>query len=396
MANRNASAVLFITVFIDLLGFGIIIPILPIYATELGASPLVVGVIAGVYSLMNFLFSPFWGSLGDRFGRRPIMLISIAITAVAFLSFAYANTILLLILSRILAGIGSANISTAQAYITDITPPEGRAKALGMIGAAFGLGFIFGPPAGGFVKEHYGIEWVGFMAMGLSLINLVMAFFMLPETLKVRSTETHFNFRPVTSLIRAMRRFNIRQLFTINFIFITAFSLMQITVALLWKEHYDLDEDEIGYMFAYMGLSTALVQGFLVGLLARKFGERKLLSYGAVMMGLGLLSIPMVPEKYFFLQFFSLSLIAVANGCLTPSLASLISRSSATSEQGKMLGLNQSFASLSRVIGPVSGGMLYGIHYVLPYVGSFLLMMVTLWLSLLVKKPETIEKVSEE
>jgi multidrug resistance protein len=165
--------VLFLTIFLDLLGFGIIIPVFPIIAKELNASAIEIGFIAGIYSLMNFIFSPFWGTLSDRIGRRPVMLISIALTVLAYVFFAFTNSLVFLILSRVFAGIGSANISAAQAYIADITPPENRAKNMGFIGAAFGLGFIFGPPIGGFLKSMSGTgsgEYVGWFIAILSSI----------------------------------------------------------------------------------------------------------------------------------------------------------------------------------------------------------------------------------
>ena len=386
--KRAALLVIFVTIFIDLLGFGIIIPILPIYAKDLGASDFMVGVIAAVYSLFNFLFAPFWGTLSDRYGRRPVILISVVITAVSYLVFAHAVTILLLIVSRMFSGLGSANISAAQAYITDVSDSRNRAKNLGLIGAAFGLGFIFGPPIGGLLKANFGIESVGYFAAGLCAINLVLAFFMLPETLKEKNTDAGFHFRPITELVRAMHRLEIRKLFTINFVFVTAFSLMTVTAALLWSERYDLTEDQVGYVFAFVGVTTALVQGFLVGPLSKKFGERRLLIYASILMAFGLLSMPFVPKDLFWLEFISLAAISLANGGLTPSITSLISRFAGRGEQGKMLGLNQSSGSLSRVAGPIVGGSLYGIHYFWPYVGSFVLMLLVLVIATRVPVPK--------
>ncbi|NBC06094.1 MAG: MFS transporter, partial [Bacteroidetes bacterium] len=184
MNNRSPLIVLFITIFIDLIGFGIIIPILPIYANDLGASGAEIGLVAASFSFMQFLIAPFWGNLSDRYGRKPILLISIAITGLGYLIFSQASTLFLLFAARIVAGIGSANISTAQAYISDITPPDKRAKAFGIIGAAFGLGFIFGPPLGGFLKNNFGIDYVGYVAAGLSAANLLLAYFMLSESLE--------------------------------------------------------------------------------------------------------------------------------------------------------------------------------------------------------------------
>jgi multidrug resistance protein len=291
--------ILYLTVFIDLLGFGIVIPILPIYATELGASSLMVGLIMAVYALMNFIFSPFWGSLSDKHGRRPVIAGTVLITAMAFLLLANAHTIAVLLVARAMAGVGSANIATSQAYITDVTERENRAKALGMIGAAFGLGFIFGPPIGGFIKQHYGMDAVGYAAMCLSLVNFALVLAFLPESHHGRDNTHKVQMKPVTQAIQALGNPRYRDLFLTSFIYITAFSMMTITAALLWEQRYGLDEAHIGYMFAFIGFSSAIVQGGMVGMLARKFGEQKLMVYGCILMGLGLLGIPLVPVGHF-------------------------------------------------------------------------------------------------
>ncbi len=380
---RSRLAILFLTVFIDLLGFGLVIPILPTYAVELGASAFEVGLVMAVYALMNFIFSPFWGTVSDRVGRRPVIAWTVLITAGAFLMLAFAKTLFLLFLARMLAGIGSANIAASQAYITDVTPVDQRAKSLGLIGAAFGLGFIFGPPIGGFVKEHYGMEWVGYAAMILSLINLVLVLLFLPESIKQKDPGARINLRPVTQTIRALQRVNLRDLFLTSFTYITAFSMMQITVALLWEEHYGLSEAQIGYMFAFMGFSSAIVQGTLIGPLSRKFGEQRLIIYGCILMGCGLGTIPLVPlEDFVPFAFVPLAILALANGCLMPSITSLLSRHSGEREQGQVLGMNQSFMSLARVAGPTMGGALYGWHFSSPYIGGAMLMGGTLWLVL--------------
>lgn len=372
---RSRLAILLLTVFIDLLGFGLVIPILPTYAVELGASSVQVGLIMAVYALMNFIFSPFWGTLSDRMGRRPVIAFTVFITALAFLLLANAHSLALLFAARMLAGIGSANIAASQAYITDVTPAEGRAKALGLIGAAFGIGFIFGPPVGGIIKEYYGMDAVGYAAMGLSLFNLILVLLFLPESVKEKDASTKLEIKPVTQVIRALRNERFRDLFLTSFIYITAFSMMQITVALLWADEYGLSEAQVGYMFAAIGFASAIVQGTLVGWLSRTYGEAKLMVYGCILMGIGLLSIPFVPDAYFVpLAFIPIALLAFANGCLMPSITSLLSRNASDKEQGQVLGMNQSFGSLARIAGPTMGGMLYGWHYTGPYVGGAVLM----------------------
>jgi MFS transporter, DHA1 family, tetracycline resistance protein len=385
---NSRLAILFLTVFLDLLGFGLVIPILPTYASQLGASAIQVGLIAAVYSLMNFMFSPFWGALSDRHGRRPVIAWTVLITALAFLLLAHAENLVLLFLARMLAGIGSANIAASQAYITDVTPVERRAKALGMIGAAFGLGFIFGPPVGGFIKEHYGMAWVGYTAMGLSIINLLLILAYLPESHHNRNSTARIEMKPITQTIQALRRADIRDLFLTSFTYVTAFSMMQVTVALLWVDHYHLSDAEVGYMFAFIGFVSAIVQGTLIGTLTRVFGEQRLLIYGCILMGLGLAAIPFVPLEHFVpLAFLPLMVLALANGCLMPSLTSLLSRSAGEGEQGRLLGTNQGFMSLARVAGPTMGGALYGWHFTSPYLGGAVLMGGALWLVLAHRRP---------
>lgn len=382
--KQSPLLVLFVTIFIDLLGFGLIIPILPIYANELGASGTVIGLVAASFSFMQFLVAPFWGNLSDRKGRKPILLISILITGLGYVIFAYASNLFLLFAARIVAGIGSANISTAQAYISDTTPPDKRAKAFGIIGAAFGLGFIFGPPMGGFLKSNFGIEYVGYVAAALSAINLLMAYFLLSESLeKPKSASGPLFENPLSDFRYGLSKPVVNELLIINFIFITAFSLMTVSVTLLWEEHYGLNEEQVGYTFAFLGVITAIVQGGLVGWASKTFGDRTLLIAGYVLMFFGLTSLPFVPVEYFIpLELFAIVLIALANGALTPTITSLLSKNSSEKEQGRILGLGQSVSSLGRVVGPFLGGYLYGLHYQYPYIGSGFLMIVCLLLAL--------------
>lgn len=367
--------VLFVTIFLDLLGFGIVIPILPIYADELGASGTMIGLITASFAIMQFIFAPFWGGLSDRFGRRPILLASIALMGFSYLLLSQAESIWLLLLSRMLAGVGAANISTANAFISDITTPENRSKNFGMIGAAFGLGFIFGPPLGGFLKDNFGMEWVGYVAAALALGNLIMAYFMLPESLKEKSRRGPLLPNPFREIIRVIPRQELSKLILSNFLFLSAFSMMQITASLLWKDRYDLNESEIGYVFAFVGITMAIIQGTLIGPFNRWLGEKTLYVSGSVLMALGLASLPIIPLEWFIpLELLGLLLISFGNAFFTPTVFSLISRRAGADEQGKILGLMQSVGSLSRVVGPFIGGSLYGISYLLPFLTAGLVM----------------------
>lgn len=381
--RKSPLFVLFITIFIDLLGFGIVIPILPIFSKELGAADYQVGLIAAIFPVMNFLFAPFWGTLSDRHGRRPIILVSVFITCVAYVVFGLSTSLWVLFLSRLLSGIGSANFSVAQAYIADVTPPQERAKSMGLMGAAFGLGFIFGPVLGGYLKSispagH--VDLVGYVSAGFCVLNLVLAYFLLPESLKELKKDTRFNFKVITGIRHELRKDSIRELMIIQFIFILAFMLMQLSCSLLWDEVHGLDEKHIGYTFAFIGLTTAIIQGALVGGMVRWLGERKLLVYGALLMMAGLLILPFVGRAWFVpVELIGLAIVALANGCLTPSISSLLSKYAHASEVGQTLGISQSFGSLARAVGMGLSGLLYGVDFHLPFIVGALLMVLTLW-----------------
>jgi MFS transporter, DHA1 family, tetracycline resistance protein len=377
--------VLFITIFIDMLGFGIIIPILPIFTKELGAENYQVGLIAMIFPIMNFLFAPFWGTLSDRYGRRPIMLISVFITGIAYFVFAQSTVLWILFLSRLLSGVGSANISVAQAYITDVTPPEDRTKSLGFLGAAFGVGFIIGPSLGGLLKSISTagtVDWVGYIASAMCFINLILAYFLLPESLKEKKEGVPFNFKVITGIVTELRKPLVSQLLWINFIFITAFMLMQMASALMWKEVNGLNEKQIGYVFGFVGVATAIVQGLLVGRMVKKFGEVKLIYYGIFFMAIGLLILPVTGNQLFIpFEFVGLALIALANGCLTPGITSLLSKFANPKEVGQVLGVNQSFGSVARAVGMGLSGFLYSVNFHIPFVVGAVIMVFSLLLA---------------
>jgi DHA1 family tetracycline resistance protein-like MFS transporter len=382
---KKPIIVIFITIFIDMLGFGIIIPILPIFTKELGAENYQVGLIAMSFPVMNFLFAPFWGSLSDRFGRRPIILLSVVITGLAYLLFSQTVNLWLLLLSRILAGIGSANLSVAQAYIADITSPQQRAKSMGMIGAAFGLGFIIGPTVGGYLKSVSGpgqVDMVGYLAAGLCLLNFVLALVFLPESLKEKQHHIRFNFKVISGIVTELRKPSIRELLLINFIFIAVFMIMQMSSTLFWKEFIGLDEIQMGNMFAFIGVVTVIVQGGLVGRMVKRFGEVKLLMYGSCICIASLVMIPWVTKSTFIpFELIAFALLALANGCITPSITSMLSKAANPRDVGQVLGVNQSFGSLARAVGMGVSGFIYGLEFHLPFLVGAAIMVIAVWLA---------------
>ncbi len=380
--QRSPLVVLFFTVFLDLVGFGIVLPLLPNYARELGASPLEIGIIAGSYSVMQFFFAPIWGGISDRIGRRPVILISIATSVVSYFLFSQSHSLLLVFLSRVLAGIGSANVTVTQAYITDITDRQHRSKSLGILGAAFGLGFVLGPPVGGAIKTNLGIEAVGYVAAGLTLLDLILASLFLPESLKAKKLHAVFRFFSVSSFSKAFQEPAIARLLVVNFCFTFAFVNMQISAPLLWKEHYAQTEQNIGFLFAFVGIISVIVQGGLIGRVTKRFGEREVLTGGSAVMMLGIGLLPFVPElRFFSFGLLVLALIALGNGFCTPTNAALVSLYASSSEQGETLGVLQSIGSLARITGPVSGSLLYGLDYHAPYLAGGLASFVALLLS---------------
>jgi len=388
-------AILFLTIFIDLLGFGIVIPILPNLAKTLAVDASIsmepdvaVGFVAAVFSAIQFLFAPLFGALSDRIGRRPVILGSVLVNAAGYAVFGIAGNFFILLLSRVISGFGSANISAAQAYIADITDAKDRAKKMGIIGAAFGLGFVFGPPIGGWLFELGGMMYVGFFASALCTINFILAFVMLPESNTQKGGVRRKPSDTFKGMAKAWSIDIIGELLLINFIYISAFSMMQINASILWKEHYSLTPAEIGNIFGIIGIFSAIVQGGLIGFFQKKFGLNRMLLWGCPVAGLGLTLIPLPSQEWFYpVQILAILFLALSNGLLMPSINSLVSLHSPSNAQGSMLGILQSMGSLARAIGPVISGFLYAQYYQLPYfAGGFLMLITFIMAWLLFKK----------
>ncbi len=348
--------VVFFTAVLDLIGFGIIIPLLPLYAESYGASGTEIGLLFAAYSLMNFLFAPVWGRLSDRIGRRPVMLGSIAGNALAMVAFALAPNYAMLLIARLFAGLCSANISVANAYVADITPVEQRARGMGMIGAAFGIGFVIGPALGGELS-HFGYAAPALAAAGLAGLNWVSAFFFLPESLTPE--------RRTAALSHPARRFDLllaggalALVLVLVFMHVAAFSMMETSIVLFANRRFDFGVRECGRVFAFVGVLMVLVQGGLIGRLARRFGEVKLVISGMLLVALGLGLLPFTPGGQWPLLLVFMALLAVGQGLVGPSLQTLVSKRSPAHKQGQALGLSQSISALARVVGPAIAGVL--------------------------------------
>ncbi len=363
--RRASLLVLFLTVFIDLIGFGMVIPFLSYYAREYGASGLVVGAVVGVYSIMQFFFAPVWGRLSDRVGRRPVLLVSLCASTTGYLLFAFTHNLPILFLSRVIAGIGGANIGTAQAYIADSTSPENRAKGMGLIGAAFGLGFILGPPlsivlaAIGTSQGLHGNLLPGLIAAGLSFTAFLIGLSVLAESkppgLVPRSgIPPQFDKRIWREIFASGI---LPALISSLFLTLLAVSGMEVTVTLHGRDRFHFEQRDLGFLFLFMGVIVAGIQGGLIGRLVKRLGEQRVIVIGAASFVIGFVLVPSVfrvPLLY-AVAFF----IAIGQGLCYPALTALVSKVSPENERGSILGLATSAGSLARFLGPLLSGFLY-------------------------------------
>ena len=347
--------VVFLTVVLDLLGFGLVIPLMPFYAETFAATPFQITLIASVYSLAQFVFAPLWGQASDRWGRRPTLVLSVFMTGVMLAGFASATALWMLFLFRALHGVFTANIAIAQACMADLTTPETRARGMGLIGAAFGIGFTIGPALGGGLSE-FGISVPIWVAAGLSFLNFLLAWRYLPETRRPGSASTRRSIDPI-ALLRAVRHPAVGLCILLTFLYVFAFAAMESTFTLFAMHEHGLGAMEIGLMLGVVGVVGAVVQGGLVHRLVKRFGEPALLPPALLLVAIGVASLPLAPIVAPMLGVFVV--MAIGQGLASPSLQSLVSRGVGEDEQGEILGSNQSMGALARVVGPASGGWLY-------------------------------------
>lgn len=364
-ARRNiALGIIFLTVFLDLIGFGIVLPLLPFFASSLGATAFEIGLIIASYSAMQFIFSPVWGRLSDRHGRRPVLLIGLVGSGLSYIVFALSRTIGLLLLSRVVAGVMGANIAVAQAFIADSTDNRNRARGMGLIGAAFGLGFIVGPALGG-VLSRWGYALPGLVAAGLSLANAVAAFFYLPESYPAerrRAAATGSGAGALVERLAELRevlgRRSLRDPIVAFFIATLGFAAYTATFPLFLDDPLGLSAMHAGAFFAVIGVIAASVQGAFIGPIVERVGERRAAAAGGLLLGSGLLLLAV----WHSLGATLVLLLPIGGGwgLVAPSLQSLVSRRALPEEQGRVLGVNQSMSSAARVAGPIAGGWLFG------------------------------------
>lgn len=352
--------IIFVTVFIDLIGFGMVIPILPFYAetAPYNATPFEIGLLFAIYSWMQFFFAPVLGRLSDRYGRRPILFISLMGSAVGYLVMGIAGSLAMVFIGRIIGGITGANISTAQAYIADVTSKENRAKGMGMFGAIFGLGFILGPAIAG-VLSKYGVHVPFYFAAVLSFVNAMALYFILPESITPGAPHEERKGR-LAEFAEALseKEFGIVNL--VYFLLVTAFSIMTYAFVLFTAYRYGYNAEQNGYLFTYVGIVAIIGQGVLFHRLVKTMGETKLTVLGCLMMAGSLLVFPFLgPAAGGLSALLAVTaVLSVGNAFASPSLTSLASKISPEEKQGTSLGIMQSGASLARAIGPMIGGVL--------------------------------------
>lgn len=376
-------SILFAIVLTDLIGFGIVIPLLPFYAEHFGASPNTVTLVMATYSAGQLLMAPVWGRLSDRLGRRPILLTSLLGSILSYLWLGFADSLWILFAARLLQGGMAGNIAAAQAYVADVTTPDTRAKGMGMIGAAFGLGFIFGPVLGGVLAgsdpHQPNTAAPAFLAAGLSALAFLGTMVFLKESLSAEARRSaRSGSGPVGRLVairRAFARPRLRLLVLLFFAITAAFSGMETTFAMWTERQFGWGAQQVSYVFVYIGLLAATVQGGLIHRLTRKYGEPKVLLAGTGSIVIGLLLLPLSSGLPVLLL--ATALLAVGMGMTQPSINSLISREAQIHEQGEVMGVSQSMGSLARIIGPaVAGTLMGGVGRHAPYLAGAVVMAV--------------------
>ncbi|WP_234568105.1 MFS transporter [Rhodohalobacter sp. 614A] len=409
MKNKSALATVFLVVVIDLLGFGIVLPLLPFYAQEFSASAVTIGLLYSVYSFMQLIFSPIWGSWSDRIGRRPIMLMSTLGAVIAYTIFGFAESLGVLFVSRIVAGTMGGNISTAQAYIADITDNENRARGMGLIGAAFGIGFVIGPAtATGLIHPAFHefitnigfvdfASWMevnrfalpGFFAAFLSFCSFLMVLFKLPETVDKSAPKEDTYRRPSVFAPRFWRLLSEQKGssargFLIPLIigfFLLSFgeSSLYSSFPLFAESELHMNAEDVGIQFFYIGIIAVIVQGFLIRPLTKVFSEEKIFLVGNILMVIGLGLIPLAHNMITLAVF--LCLMALGKSLNTPTITSLISQEASENNYGAVMGASQGLSGLGRMIGPTWGGALFAAYFGAPFIATAVIVAGTVWIA---------------
>ncbi len=388
--RRSPLTAVFMTVMIDLLGFGLVLPLLPLYADRYDASKVTVGLLFAVFSAMQFLFSPLWGRLSDKIGRRPVILIGLAGSFSSYLLFALAELtptpLIVLFISRIAAGIFGGTVTTAFAYIADVTSREERGRGMALIGAAFGIGFTLGPALGGLGHAYLGSMAPGLIAAGFSAFAFCFALFRLPEPPRHEHVEESGILR-IGSLGRVLKIRGAGLLLLVAFVATSAFAMFEGTLALLANDRFEnWDPARNGWLFSYIGFWLVVAQGWFVRKYVSRVGERRFVAIGSLALVVGLVAMGLAKSPILLGAVSPIAIFGFA--MITPSVASLLSQRTPATKQGEVQGVNQSVQSLARIVGPVAGSALLAISLVLPYAVAALLVLGVFLLALrLLREP---------
>jgi MFS transporter, DHA1 family, tetracycline resistance protein len=359
--KRSTFSVLFTTVFIDFLGFALILPYIFFYAEDFGASPFVFGLLLASYSIAQFIFTPIWGSLSDRFGRRKIILLCLLGSGLSLIVFGLATNLWLLFISRIMAGAMGATFPVASAYVADITSPENRMKYMGKIGAAFGLGFIIGPAIGGTLSGLYGYAIPSLVAAGLAFANFTIGYFRLPEPLKKDAAGTRQSKESLMVTFRTVAaKTDMKLLLATYFIAMLAFFVLDGTGTPWGKQVFGFGPFQMGILFFYIGLVSAVVQGLIIPKLSNKYSPQLLLLIGVIAITIGLATLGAITSYNLPALIVSSSLIPLGMGFTIASINTLVSLTASAGRQGSALGVTQSVSGIAQMIGPAFGASIFG------------------------------------
>nr|WP_268887348.1 MFS transporter [Ktedonobacter robiniae] len=384
--QRTALLLMTLTVLIDITGFGLVIPLLPFWAEHFGADAFMVGMLTSLYALAQFLFTPILGTLSDRYGRKPIIVVSLVIEALSLVLTALAGSLPMLLVARFVGGLGASNIGSAQAFVADVTPPEKRAQGMGMIGAAIGLGFVIGPALGGLLAGAYpGLSfWIAAM---VALLNAVLVIVLLPESRKrLAGQEQGQSKKASKSGIGAFfsgwgnlaHKPAVLSLILVNLLYTVAFTGMENIFPLFTQHYFHWGATQNAYVFTYIGVIIVIMQGGLVSQLVKRWRERGVMLAGLVLMALGLIALAFSTHLSWLMV--TLSVLSIGDGAVSPTVSTLLSFASPGETQGELLGMSQGFAGLARIIGPLIAGAIYKIGSAgTPFiVGGILVVLATL------------------
>lgn len=386
--QKSSLLILFSVIVLDLIGFGIVLPILPFYAEEFGASATVLGLLLTSYAAMQFIFSPLWGKLSDRIGRKQVLLLTMSGSVLGLLLLGLSHSMWMLFAGRILSGIFGANISVASAYVTDVTTEENRAKGMGLIGAAFGIGFILGPTLGG-ILSVYGYSVPILVAAGLSALNTIYAAFRLGESHTVSAEAS-----PAGRKALWRHDPEVRRMCALNFLFTLGVTQLEAVFAFFMMDRFGYDAIHVAYILVMMALIMVAIQGGMIKKLVLRFGEKQLLLVGGLLLAVAFAFVP--ASHTIAVLLIPLAISSVGRGISQPSMLSLVSKEAPENSRGTVMGNFQSSASLARVLGPSAAGLLYDYAHPLPFYLAAVMMILVFLLSLSLNPTSTATQFSAE